>query len=426
MHASAKIAAPASDGRIPGLLDLVAAAMGDGLALLGRAEGNAVRIEDAPPSSLLPGMRFAVPEGLLGQGATILPTAGIRLPVAWTSACGSRPAFLAAAPLAHSGLYVIVASTDAAPPPERIALAAGLVDDLLSGGSGTRAAEASSGRIEALVRHLPVPLVFADSRGLEVFANDEAAALLGVDGQALRTTAIASALARLIGGEERAPLRRALASDPHAPLDFELTHGHRHYRVESDWIEDSALAGRVWLFSDITEAKQLQQRLSALASSDPLTGFLNRRSFDARLAEEIERSRRSGAPLSVLALDLDRFKSVNDTWGHPAGDTVLKTACRSAESAIRSSDILARLGGEEFAILLPNTDSAGAREVGERVRAAIEAAVADHDGLELRITSSIGAATLGEGEDATTLLTHADGALYVAKHSGRNRVVEAV
>jgi diguanylate cyclase (GGDEF)-like protein/PAS domain S-box-containing protein len=180
---------------------------------------------------------------------------------------------------------------------------------------------------------------------------------------------------------------------------------------------------------DVTAQKHLEEQLRALATRDSLTGAANRRHFVELGQRERERARRSGAPLSLLLLDADHFKGINDNYGHVAGDHVLSAIVQAAQGALRAADVLGRLGGEEFAILLPETDLKGALAVAERVRAAIEQSEVqsvDPDEPErrtsIRITVSIGVAELSNDESLETLLKRADKALYAAKDLGRNRV----
>lgn len=169
-------------------------------------------------------------------------------------------------------------------------------------------------------------------------------------------------------------------------------------------------------------AEQVIDEKDDLARTDPLTGAANRRAFSAALADEIERSGRYGGTFSLLAFDADHFKSVNDSFGHQAGDAVLIALTRVVSSQIRANDLLARLGGEEFAVLLPATDRAGAAELAEKLRQAIEAHPMPGTG---RVTCSFGVAEYHRGECDCALIERTDAALYQAKRSGRNRV-EAV
>jgi len=171
----------------------------------------------------------------------------------------------------------------------------------------------------------------------------------------------------------------------------------------------------------------LNQALAREARTDALTGCANRRHFLHTLAQERDRSARHQLDLCVLSLDIDHFKRVNDTYGHAAGDEVLKHFVATINSQLRQADLLGRLGGEEFSILLPHTSAPEARLTAERIRAAVEAAPADADGTRIAITVSIGGVqwAVEHNEPLDSLLAQADHALYAAKHAGRNRVAWA-
>ena len=169
--------------------------------------------------------------------------------------------------------------------------------------------------------------------------------------------------------------------------------------------------------------RDLQER-TRLATTDTLTGLANRARFMSRAAQELARTARYGGPLSVLMLDIDHFKVVNDTHGHQAGDHVLESLGRLLREALRDIDLAGRVGGEEFAVLLPQTNLVHAVEAAERLRLKVAAMeVPLEHGLPLRITISIGVAShAGDGINLDTLLSQADTALYDAKHAGRDRV----
>ena len=167
-------------------------------------------------------------------------------------------------------------------------------------------------------------------------------------------------------------------------------------------------------------------RLEQLAQTDPLTQLLNRRALTERINAEMERALRYDSSLSLLMVDLDHFKRINDTYGHLVGDDVLRDFAKLLTATIRTTDVVARYGGEEFLVLLPEADEAGAEHFAERIRAAVEkqefGARVGHPALKL--TASIGVATFPAAriESLEDLLARADAALYRAKADGRNRV----
>ncbi|NOZ86011.1 MAG: GGDEF domain-containing protein [Deltaproteobacteria bacterium] len=164
-------------------------------------------------------------------------------------------------------------------------------------------------------------------------------------------------------------------------------------------------------------------RLRRLNESDPLTLLHNRRHIDTRLPAEIHRARRSGRPLSAAMLDIDHFKRVNDTFGHEAGDQVLCAVSDRMRMASRSSDILARVGGEEFLAVFPDTNSRQGVRVAERIRAGLCSSPVHTTAGPVEVTISAGVATLRKSDDEKSLIRRADQALYEAKRKGRNKVV---
>jgi diguanylate cyclase (GGDEF)-like protein/PAS domain S-box-containing protein len=187
--------------------------------------------------------------------------------------------------------------------------------------------------------------------------------------------------------------------------------------------EGDECVGAVIVFRDITELKEKEAALTLLARTDTLTGLVNRRYFIEQLDAEISRWRRTGQPSALLMIDLDAFKQVNDTWGHAAGDEVLKHFSEVLRRSLRRVDVPGRIGGEEFAVLLPDSDAEHARAAAERLRGNIEnePAVTGFGGIT--VTVSIGVTLLHEcDESADQPLLRADQALYRAKGAGRNRV----
>jgi two-component system chemotaxis response regulator CheY len=170
---------------------------------------------------------------------------------------------------------------------------------------------------------------------------------------------------------------------------------------------------------------KLETRLREMAAHDRLTGLFNRYAFDHRLADEVERARRYGRPLSFILLDLDHFKQYNDSHGHPRGDALLSEFGSVLTAGVRATDFIARYGGEEFAIILPETDAANALVVAEKIRTATQAYPFPRRESQPggAITVSVGVASFPAPiADSAKLLESADRALYQAKHAGRNRV----
>ncbi len=168
-------------------------------------------------------------------------------------------------------------------------------------------------------------------------------------------------------------------------------------------------------------------QLAAMSETDPLTGIGNRRGFEARALAAIAAAHRAGQGAAVLLLDLDRFKAINDGFGHPIGDAVLRATAETLARTVRSEDVLGRLGGEEFAVLVPRAGKDAAAALGERLRLAVREGVR-HPDPGARVTLSAGLALLGEGPPALALnaaLAAADQALYAAKRAGRDRLAFA-
>ena len=168
----------------------------------------------------------------------------------------------------------------------------------------------------------------------------------------------------------------------------------------------------------------LNEAMETMATTDGLTGLHNRRHFTQMCNERLLRSERYGRKCTVIMCDIDHFKSVNDTYGHPTGDVVLKTVSRLLQSEARKTDAVGRLGGEEFAIMMEETDTRGARQTAERIRERVEKEIIHSEMGKLSVTMSLGIATFpDDGNSLELLISRADEALYRAKHGGRNRTV---
>lgn len=183
---------------------------------------------------------------------------------------------------------------------------------------------------------------------------------------------------------------------------------------------DGTPLGWVSTVRDVSERRRYEAELERLATHDPLTGLANHRLFHQRLADEMASAVRHGRPLSVAILDLDHFKAINDRHGHVVGDHTLVAVAQRLSTVVRDGELLARVGGEEFAWILPGADAAGVLAAAERARQVIRDRQMSPIG---RLTISIGVATRELIGDATVLFEHADQALYRAKHEGRDRTI---
>ena len=232
----------------------------------------------------------------------------------------------------------------------------------------------------------------------------------------------------------------------HQPSDLRLQFGARgHHSISYSLSHEGEQLGELVFRRNQRFSEQEQGNLESLLSTllfpmrnallyraatqsalrDPLTDTGNRIAMDQTLEREIEMSRRHSQPLSLLMLDIDHFKHINDTYGHSAGDEVLKAVAASIKNQLRNVDMVFRFGGEEFMILLSNTSREAAAMVGERLRFAAQAQDYEAEGKMIDLTVSIGCSTLLPGESAESLLRRADSALYVAKREGRNRLAMA-
>jgi diguanylate cyclase (GGDEF)-like protein/PAS domain S-box-containing protein len=270
----------------------------------------------------------------------------------------------------------------------------------------------------------PVPMVLVDEEGNIRNCNEQAAALLHVDRNGIIGTRVAEFFAE---EEEWNILFERLAND--GTVDA-LAVRLRARDGQTPWslvnartlVLDDQRTGMLTL-TDLTEQKRIEDRLRRLAARDALTDTLSRGRFFEVAREELARATRYPRPLALAMLDLDHFKSINDRHGHRAGDEVLRAIAGLMTRGLRGQDHIGRYGGEEFAVLLPETTLESAREVLERVRIAIADMRLNVEGKQLTITVSVGVVAVQTGEPLENALARADAALYRAKGAGRNRVV---
>ena len=228
-------------------------------------------------------------------------------------------------------------------------------------------------------------------------------------------------------------IREALAAGCRTPIVFLTAESSPQVDIEAmnagalDYLVKGEITPRS-LERSLRYALKLGETLEALrqlATRDQLTGLLNRREFDRIMAEEAERCRRFGQPLALVMVDIDHFKAVNDTHGHQAGDAVLREIAKTLTGQLRTVDRVARIGGEEFALVLMQTGRSAATEVAQRVVEAVAASpVVIESGASLRLTISAGVAVLPDDVSWLELLIGAaDRSLFAAKRGGRNRVM---
>jgi diguanylate cyclase (GGDEF)-like protein/PAS domain S-box-containing protein len=187
--------------------------------------------------------------------------------------------------------------------------------------------------------------------------------------------------------------------------------------------EDGNIDGLFLMIQDVTEIAEYERRLCEVAKTDGLTGVYNRGAFESHLATEFSRKKRYNRQLSLILLDIDYFKTVNDSYGHQKGDEVIRYIAHLLYENVRASDFLARYGGEEFAIILPETDIESAYRVAEKVRRLVETVVFCKDDCRFQVSVSLGVAMWDPSmQSADSLVAAADRSLYQAKSAGRNRV----
>ncbi len=264
-------------------------------------------------------------------------------------------------------------------------------------------------RLASFPRLLPNPVIELDPAGQVTYLNPAAERLfpnLGAEGL---SHALLEGSSELIASLWKKTGR--------GETSHEATLGDATYELHISHVAEVGLV-RIYAF-DITQRKRAEAEIQHLATTDSLTGIANRGAFSALLAKEVERAKRYGAPLALAMYDLDYFKRVNDTYGHDAGDYVLRAVSDLVRQSIRTTDIVARWGGEEFMVLMPHSDLQGAKCAAEKLRSAIAAHRFDKVGP---LTASFGVAAFEAQDDVNTLLKRVDDALYRAKEQGRNRV----
>ncbi len=263
-------------------------------------------------------------------------------------------------------------------------------------------------RLASFPRLHPSPVIELDPAGRVTYANPAAEKLFpGLSGTGLAHPLLSGLAERMAG------LRQ---SGQQEEMIHETQLGEATYELHVSYVRDVNLI-RLYV-TDITQRKRYEREIHLLATTDSLTGLLNRREFTRILEGEMDRAKRYGTPLSLAMYDLDYFKRVNDTFGHDTGDYVLQTVTDLVRQNIRAVDVAARWGGEEFMVLMPQSDLAAAQSVAEKLRQTIAQYRFDKAGA---ITVSFGVTEFAPQDDSNSLLKRVDDALYQAKEHGRNR-----
>lgn len=302
-------------------------------------------------------------------------------------------------------------------------------------------------RIGQLLDLLPIGLVIHQRQSV-LFANQHTTDMVGVSSEALVGQHIMDFVHDDDFDDAQAAFARTFEEDGPQRLPEVRVKG-KDGRI---WITELIMGRLPWegtpcvqvLIHDVTALKQQEAQLRELATTDPLTGALNRRSFEDHARVELDRARRYNRNCSLILLDIDHFKKVNDTWGHHAGDVAIKMVVDITQSCLRTADVVgatqdllvatadlatdpspaaevSRMGGEEFLVLLPETDAAGAFVVAERIREQVAATPVVTEEQTFSITVSLGVSVLTADDDLENFIKRADAGLYEAKEGGRNQ-----
>ncbi len=284
--------------------------------------------------------------------------------------------------------------------------------------------------LEALFDSMPVAMALIDRDGCDVVVNQQLSILYGLNKSDILGRKVADFCKKSGSNIERD--FRMFDAGLDVP-DHEIQINDKTYYVSVKPIRDSSAftVGEMVSLTDITQRKNIEKelieankQLQFLANNDPLTGVLNTRAYHQTCEKIINLANRNDAIFSVIFVDLDHFKNINDIYGHDAGDLVLKATSNCIRDTCRKSDVIGRVGGEEFSIFLPETDSAGAIRFAEKLRANIELLNPSiGENKDIIVTASIGVASkMAHHKAITDIQRDADHAMYHAKKDGRNRV----
>lgn len=292
---------------------------------------------------------------------------------------------------------------------------------------------------QSLIDNIYDGVYFVDQSGVVTYWNEGATRVTGlerheVEGKACTDSMLLhlSAKGKPLTGE-RCPVLKALGSGKTHEIEAYVHHKEGHnvrvlLRAAPIRNEQDEIVGAIEVFSDdsrLLEDRQRIEELSRIAMIDPVTAIGNRRYTEITLNTKLEELNRYGWTCGILFFDIDHFKSVNDTYGHQAGDAVLGMVARTLENSLRSFDFVGRFGGEEFVAVLTNVEHSGLSAIAERCRSLMESAEMVWEGKPIKVTVSIGGTLATPGEPMEDLLARADRLMYASKTAGRNNVTIA-
>lgn len=380
--------------------------------------------------------------GLFDSEWSAIPDAAnkYRLPTAVFHALPEMPANLlfVPAPVEHaprSGLLLLWTRPPVpAPLVEHVRLLASSVASTLAARREAVRQVAMRDQFNDLLESVPSGIVLFDGDGQNAMINERAAALLACGAGSHQASDLAVPMRALRQRcDNHAELETAYAAQV-GNVHYAATHhwvlGDRTYEVDTHPVSGDGQHGRIWLFTDVTAELRIAAKLRGLAQSDPLTGLPNRRHFEEQSPEILTAAGADGRTVALLMVDVDHFKRINDTYGHPVGDAVLKTVAARCNDVLRDGDLFARFGGEEFIGLLTIASENEAAVIAERLRSAIASTPVIVGEIGITVSASVGAATMRMTIATNNgvlegLIQSADAALYRAKQTGRNRVILA-
>ncbi len=285
-----------------------------------------------------------------------------------------------------------------------------------------QALRVSEHSMRAITENIPAMITRIDKEQRFTFANAFIGRVFGIAPESMIGKTMLAVCGEKIHGEINQHVEAALRGEV-ASFEHSGTAGDRVYYYQSNYVPDRDADGKVQglyaLTFDITDLKLAEAKLDRLARIDSLTGVANRRHFEEQLAVALARSRRQNTALALLSLDIDHFKSINDSHGHPAGDAVIKTFAERLRDCVRENDMVARLGGDEFVVLIENAVADTAEKVAQKLLAVMQQPITVAD-KALQVSASIGVAFSPDTTSTEQLMQLADNALYAAKAAGRN------